>query len=222
MAKKVYLGEELFGLGALTYPTLTFKERDEDLQQSQPGLKPEERAAIIYFAMLAETPMPTASGEYNSIVYEDLEANAPYTEWPEFEEQTKYHAIPGVTFTQRTLQESYAVNLAHLQRYIQQSNLWTGIKKTLLEQSRRKQAEKAALDAQNAAAAQALAMNAITEEVAQEANERYEKETQEVEAQIQQLEAGIQHLDSSSSISSGSSILPLAAAAAAALLAFKG
>lgn len=219
MAKKVYLGEELFGLGALTYPTLTFKERDEALQQSQPGLKPEERAAIIYFAMLAETPMPTASGEYNSIVYEDLEANAPYTEWPVWEEQTKYHAIPGVTFTQRTLQESYAVNLAHLQRYIQQSNLWTGIKKTLLEQSRKKQAEKAALDAQNAAAARALAMNEITEEVAQEAAERYEKETQEVEAQIQQLEAGI---IPSSSTPSTSSILPLAAAAAAAFLAFKG
>ena len=219
MAKKVYLGEELFGLGALTYPTLTFKERDEALQQSQPGLKPEERAAIIYFAMLAETPMPTASGEYNSIVYEDLEANAPYKDWPVWEEQTKYHAVPGVTFTQRTLQESYAVNLAHLQRYIQQSNLWTGIKKTLLEQSRKKQAEKAALDAQKAAAARALAMNEITEEVAQEAAERYEKETQEVEAQIQQLEAGI---IPSSSTSSTSSILPLAAAAAAAFLAFKG
>lgn len=219
MAKKVYLGEELFGLGALTYPTLTFKERDEALQQTQPGLKPEERAAIIYFAMLAETPMPTASGEYNSIVYEDLEASAPYTEWPVMEEQTKYHAIPGVTFTQRTLQESYAVNLAHLQRYIQQSNLWTGIKKTLLEQSRKKQAEKAALDAQKAAAARALAMNEITEEVAQEAAERYEKETQEVEAQIQQLEAGIIPI---SSTSSNSSILPLAAAAAAAFLALKG
>lgn len=219
MAKKVYLGEELFGLGALTYPTLTFKERDEALQQSQPGLKPEERAAIIYFAMLAETPIPTASGEYNSIVYEDVEANSPYTEWPVWEEQTKYHALPGVTFTQRTLQESYAVNLAHLQRYIQQSNLWTGIKKTLLEQSRKKQAEKAALDAQKAAAARALAMNEITEEVAQEAAERYEKETQEVEGQIQQLEAGI---IPSSSTSSTSSILPLAAAAAAAFLAFKG
>lgn len=223
MAKKVYLDESLFGLGALTYPTLTFTERDEILKQNQPGMTDQERAAVIYFAMLAETPIPTASGTFNSIEYEVLEANAPYNEWPKCEEQTKYCAFPAVGFTQRTLQESYYINLYHLQQWLVKNNLWTGIEKTLAEESRKRQQIKAALDAQAAAAAKSLAYKRINEQEAAEVAARVEKEQAEIDRQLEEIKAGILPQEPvQTETTGGSSILPIAAAAAAAFFALKG
>lgn len=223
MAKKVYLDDTLFGLGALSYPTLTFIERDEILKQNQPGMTDQERAAVIYFAMLAETPTPTASGTFNSIEYEVLEANTPYNEWPKYEEQTKYSAFPAVGFTQRTLQESYAINLYHLQQWLVKNNLWTGIEKTLAEESRKRQEIKAGLDAQAASAAKSLAYKRINEQEAAEVAARVEKQQAEIDRQLEEIKAGILPQEpGQTATTGGSSILPIAAAAAAAFFALKG
>lgn len=226
MAKKVYRNEALFGLGALSYPTLTFQERSDIIKESQPGMTDQERAAVVYFGMLAEVPTPTSSGTYNSILYEQVEENEPdFKKWPAYEINMKYSAVGMLPTTQRSLQESYAVNLYHLQQYLVKHGLWNGIEKTLSEESRQRQSVKAALDAQAAAAAKALAYGRITQDEADEVNERVKKQQEEIERQLKQLKAGLlpDEDGGGSGTSSGiSSAVPLAIAAAAALFAFKG
>ena len=226
MAKKVYHGEDLFKLGALTYPLLSFKERDEILKKSQPGMTEQERAAVVYFGILAETPTPTASGTYNSLVYETVEEQEPdFTKWPEYEEEMKYSAFPVIPVTERSLQESYAINLYHLQNWLIRNGLYSGIEKTLSEESRQRQSVKASLDAQAAAAAKALAYGRITQDEADKVNERVKKQQEEIERQLKQLKAGLLPDEDGGGYgtSSGiSSAVPLAIAAAAALFAFKG
>ena len=224
MAKKVYRDDSRYGLGALSFPTLTFTERDEILQQSQPGMTDQERAATVYFGMLAEVPTPTASGTYNSLVYEDVESGEPdFKKWPELEEQMKYHALGFISTTQRSLQESYAINLYHLQQYLVKSGLWNGIEKTLSEESRRRQADRAALDAQAAAAAKALAYGRMTQDEATAVKNRVEQQQADIDRQLAELKAGILPTDTTGTTGSmSSSILPIAAAAAAAFFALKG
>lgn len=223
MAKKVYRDDALFGLGALSYPTLTFQERSDIIKESQPGMTDQERAAVVYFGMLAEVPTPTASGTYNSLIYEDVENNEPdFKKWPELEEEMKYHALGFISTTQRSLQESYAVNLYHLQQYLVKSGLWNGIEKTLSEESRRRQADRAALDAQAAAAAKALAYGRMTQDEATAVKNRVEQQQAEIDRQLEELKAGILPQEPGQTATGGSSILPIAAAAAAAFFALKG
>ncbi len=224
MAKKVYRDDALFGLGALSYPTLTFQERSDIIKESQPGMTDQERAAVVYFGMLAEVPTPTSSGTYNSILYEQVEENEPdFKKWPEREEEMKYHVLGFIPSTQRSLQESYAVNLYHLQQYLVKSGLWNGIEKTLSEESRRRQADRAALDAQAAAAAKALAYGRMTQDEATAVKNRVEEQQADIDRQLQELKAGILPQEpGQTSTAGGSSILPIAAAAAAAFFALKG
>lgn len=222
--KKIYRDDSRYGLGALSFPTLTFTERDEILKQSQPGMTDQERAAVVYFGMLAEVPTPTSSGTYNSLIYEDVENNEPdFKKWPELEEEMKYHALGFISTTQRSLQESYAVNLYHLQQYLVKSGLWNGIEKTLSEESRRRQADRAALDAQAAAAAKALAYGRMTQDEATAVKNRVEQQQAEIDRQLEELKAGILPQEQGQTATTGgSSILPIAAAAAAAFFALKG
>lgn len=224
MAKKVYRDEALFGLGALSYPTLTFQERSDIIKESQPGMTDQERAAVVYFGMLAEVPTPTSSGNYNSILYEQVEENEPdFKKWPAYEINMKYSAVGMLPTTQRSLQESYAVNLYHLQQYLVKHGLWTGIEKTLSEESRRRQADRAALDAQAAAAAKALAYGRMTQDEATAVKNRVEQQQAEIDRQLQELKAGILPQEpGQTATAGGSSILPIAAAAAAAFFALKG
>lgn len=224
MAKKVYRDDALFGLGALSYPTLTFQERSDIIKESQPGMTDQERAAVVYFGMLAEVPTPTASGTYNSILYEQVEENEPdFKKWPAYEINMKYSAVGMLPTTQRSLQESYAVNLYHLQQYLVKHGLWNGIEKTLSEESRRRQADRAALDAQAAQAAKALAYGRMTQDEATAVKNRVEQQQAEIDRQLQELKAGILPQEpGQTSTAGGSSILPIAAAAAAAFFALKG
>lgn len=224
MAKKVYRDDALFGLGALSYPTLTFQERSDIIKESQPGMTDQERAAVVYFGMLAEVPTPTSSGTYNSILYEQVEENEPnFKKWPAYEINMKYSAIGMLPTTQRSLQESYAVNLYHLQQYLVKHGLWNGIEKTLSEESRRRQADRAALDAQAAAAAKALAYGRMTQDEATAVKNRVEQQQAEIDRQLEELKAGILPQEpGQTATAGGSSILPIAAAAAAAFFALKG
>lgn len=224
MAKKVYRDEALFGLGALSYPTLTFQERSDIIKESQPGMTDQERAAVVYFGMLAEVPTPTSSGNYNSILYEQVEEKEPdFKKWPAYEINMKYSAVGMLPTTQRSLQESYAVNLYHLQQYLVKHGLWNGIEKTLSEESRRRQADRAALDAQAAAAAKALAYGRMTQDEATAVKNRVEKQQAEIDRQLEELKAGILPQEpGQTATTGGSSILPIAAAAAAAFFALKG
>lgn len=224
MAKKVYRDDALFGLGALSYPTLTFQERSEIIKESQPGMTDQERAAVVYFGMLAEVPTPTSSGTYNSILYEQVEENEPdFKKWPAYEINMKYSAVGMLPTTQRSLQESYAVNLYHLQQYLVKHGLWNGIEKTLSEESRRRQADRAALDAQAAAAAKALAYGRMTQDEATAVKNRVEQQQAEIDRQLEELKAGILPQEpGQTATAGGSSILPIAAAAAAAFFALKG
>lgn len=223
MAKKVYRDDALFGLGALSYPTLTFQERSDIIKESQPGMTDQERAAVVYFGMLAEVPTPTSSGNYNSILYEQVEENEPnFKKWPAYEINMKYSAIGMLPTTQRSLQESYAVNLYHLQQYLVKHGLWNGIEKTLSEESRRRQADRAALDAQAAAAAKALAYGRMTQDEATAVKNRVEQQQAEIDRQLEELKAGILPQEpGQTATTGGSSILPIAAAAAA-FFALKG
>ena len=224
MAKKVYRDDALFGLGALSYPTLTFQERSEIIKESQPGMTDQERAAVVYFGMLAEVPTPTSSGNYNSILYEQVEDKEPdFKKWPAYEINMKYSAVGMLPTTQRSLQESYAVNLYHLQQYLVKSGLWNGIEKTLSEESRRRQADRAALDAKAAQAAKALAYGRMTQDEATAVKKRVEQQQAEIDRQLEELKAGILPQEpGQTSTAGGSSILPIAAAAAAAFFALKG
>lgn len=224
MAKKVYRDEALFGLGALSYPTLTFQERSDIIKESQPGMTDQERAAVVYFGMLAEVPTPTSSGTYNSILYEQVEEKEPdFKKWPAYEINMKYSAVGMLPTTQRSLQESYAVNLYHLQQYLVKHGLWNGIEKTLSEESRRRQSDRAALDAQAQAAAKALAYGRMTQDEATAVKKRVEQQQAEIDRQLEELKAGILPQEpGQTATSGGSSILPIAAAAAAAFFALKG
>lgn len=224
MAKKVYRDDALFGLGALSYPTLTFQERSDIIKESQPGMTDQERAAVVYFGMLAEVPTPTSSGTYNSILYEQVEEKEPdFKKWPAYEINMKYSAVGMLPTTQRSLQESYAVNLYHLQQYLVKHGLWNGIQKTLSEESRRRQADRAALDAQAAAAAKALAYGRMTQDEATAVKNRVEQQQAEIDRQLEELKAGILPQEpGQTATAGGSSILPIAAAAAAAFFALKG
>lgn len=224
MVKKVYRDEALFGLGALSYPTLTFQERSDIIKESQPGMTDQERAAVVYFGMLAEVPTPTSSGTYNSILYEQVEEKEPdFKKWPVYEINMKYSAVGMLPTTQRSLQESYAVNLYHLQQYLVKHGLWNGIQKTLSEESRRRQADRAALDAQAAAAAKALAYGRMTQDEATAVKNRVEQQQAEIDRQLEELKAGILPQEpGQTGTTGGASILPIAAAAAAAFFALKG
>lgn len=130
--------------------------------------------------------------------------------------------------------EAYIRNLNKLQEWMIYNGLWDEVKKTLAEESRKLQAQAAAIQESKAAAARALAYNRITEEMNEQqrqeaiqeqarANERMDEalaKEAKVQQQIKNVENGLPPDYKEEESSSG--IIPLAIAAAAAYFAFGG
>ena len=195
MAQKIYLKDSVLGLGAFSFPVLTFNERMIDIKRRNPQLNDQERAAVVYFGMLADTPQPTTE---NKVYYLEPQ-NGPFTEfeannnpenWLDIENKLKYTAVSPIF--QSALKESepatgYYNNVLRLQYWISYNGLWNGIHKTLMEQSRKLQGLRAGIEASKAAAAKALAYSQINDEMTDEA--RVEAAQAQAQAQKQYDEA---------------------------------
>lgn len=127
----------------------------------------------------------------------------------------------------RNLQESYIQSIYHLNRYLYYNGLYSGIQKTLSEESRKLQGLKAQADASAQAAAYALAMSRINENISEEVTEKYEKQLEDAQKQSQELTEYIERINNaptgqgSVTASGTSSIIPLAIGAAVAALALR-
>lgn len=127
----------------------------------------------------------------------------------------------------RNLQESYIQSIYHLNRYLYYNGLYSGIQKTLSEESRKLQGLKAQADASAQAAAYALAMSRINENISEEVTEKYEKQLEDAQKQSQKLTEYIERINNaptgqgSVTTSGTSSIIPLAIGAAVAALALR-
>lgn len=221
--------DSIYGLSALSYPVLTFTERDLRLKESNPYMTDQERAAVVYFSMLADVPAPTVVGNYLAVDWVKAEEKAKGE--PLFwllQEGSRKYGDARLPQTSTSLQEAYVNSIWHLQRYLYMMNLWDGIEATLAEESRRRQATKAALDASGAAAAKALAYGRITQDEAATERDRIARENAELDRQLDLIRNGIlptgdnQGLEIPVQKSEGiGSLLPIAAAAAAAFFAFR-
>lgn len=125
--------------------------------------------------------------------------------------------------TTRSLQESYIESVYHLNRYLYYNGLYSGIQKTLSEESRRLQGLRAQALASQQAAAKALALSRASEDVQEEAVERYEKQLKDAQVKQQEIEDYLNKLanvptgQGSTTTAGSSSILPLVVGALAAL-----
>lgn len=212
MAKKIYIDNSMLGLGCMSLPILEFSERNEILKANSPQLDEQERAAVVYFAMLAEQPAPT--GEKNALYIDYTKTpwknNFPTKDdWLKIETEIRYGVLAPSFLksmaTEADAQTAYYKNLANLQNWLAYNGLTTGIQKTLNEESRKRQKEMAQLQASEAAAAYASYMKklneATTEEARREAAENAGKAEAELNANLQreaelkqelaELEAGI-------------------------------
>ena len=223
--------DSVYGLAALSYPVLTFTERDIRLKESNPYMTDQERAAVVYFSMLAEVPAPTAVGNYLAVDWKKAEekAKGDLIFWVDMEGRRKYGSarLPEIS---SNLQQSYVESIWHLQRYLYAMDLWSGIEATLAEESRRRQATKAALDASAANAAKALAYGRITEDEAATERDRIARENKELDRQLDLIRNGILPTGDNQGLeiveekkeSGIGGALAIAAAAAAAFFALKG
>lgn len=180
--KKIYRPNDLFGIGVFAYPILEFNERLETAKQTTPQMSGDLNAlaARVYFGMLAEQPKPTREDECYYLDWEN--SGRDYKYWLGDEEQIKYHATPWpFPLMKADAQTAYFSALKNLQSWLAYYGLTEGIKKTLAEESRKKQAELAAIQASKAAAAQALAYSRMTEDMSEEA--RYKAAENEGRAQ---------------------------------------
>lgn len=171
MAKKtIYRPNDLFGIGIFAYPILEFNERMETAKQTTPQLTGDLQAlaARVYFGMLAEQPKPTREDECYYLDWENFGHDK--EEWLKGEEYIKYHAIPiFYPLTKTDAQTAYFSALKNLQSWLAYYGLTEGIQKTLMEASRKRQADLAAIAASNAAAARALAFSQVTADMTEEA-----------------------------------------------------
>lgn len=174
MAKKVYIDD--IGLGVFSFPVLAFNERMETAKETTPQLDEQARAARVYFGMLAEQPKPTRETDVyfidweNSSVYKSGELT-PIDEWEKKEYTAKYSAFGRlfVPFVQADAQTAYFSALKNLQTWLAYYGLTEGIQKTLMEASRKRQKDLAAIAESNAAAARALAYSQQTADMTEEA-----------------------------------------------------
>lgn len=127
----------------------------------------------------------------------------------------------------RPLKESYIQSIYHLNRYLYYNGLYSGVQKTLSEESRKLQGLKAQADASAQAAAYALAMSRINENISEEVTEKYEKQLAEAQKQAQELKEYIDRVNNvptgqgSVTTSGTSGVIPLAIGAALAALALR-
>lgn len=193
-------------LGELVAPVWCFEYENNLLKKSNPELDDQERAATIYFSILARNPVVTSDGPVPWYDWETvLDATKQTPEWMLGVERLA--AIPQITVGQGVdakelyklnaryvttpANEAYFKAIKKLQTYIAKRGLWNGIQKTLNEQSRKSQAEKAALDASKAAAAYAAAMarmNADTSEEARIEAAKAEAKADELSVKAQEAE----------------------------------
>lgn len=176
MATKVYIDD--LGLGVFSLPVLAFNERMETAKETTPQMAGDLQAlaARVYFGMLAEQPKPTRETDVyfidweNSSVYKSGELT-PKDEWLKKERTAKYTAMGRllVPIVQADAQTAYFSALKNLQSWLAYYGLTEGIQKTLMEASRKRQADLAALAASNAAAARALAFSQQTADMTEEA-----------------------------------------------------
>lgn len=206
-------------LGELVAPVWLFEYENNLLKNSNPELDDQARAATIYFSILARNPVVTSTEAVPWYDWETLlDATKQTPEWMLGVESLA--AIPAVTIgngvTARELyklntnylpipaNEAYFKAIAKLQKYIAKRGLWNGIQKTLNEQSRKSQAEKAALDAKAQAAAYAAAMARMNADVSEEARiEAAEAEASANELLKQAQEAEIKLQNKLENISNG-------------------
>lgn len=193
-------------LGELVAPVWCFEYENNLLKKSNPELDDQERAATIYFSILARNPIVTSDGPVPWYDWETaLDATKQTPEWmlgverlaaiPQFTIGQGVKAKELYRLNERYLpipaNEAYFKAVAKLQKYIAKRGLWNGIQKTLNEQSRKCQAEKAALDASKAAAAYAAAMarmNADTSEEARIEAAKAEAKAEELSIKAQEAE----------------------------------
>ena len=175
MVRKIDIKDRL-GLGLFSYPILEFNERMETAKRTTPQMNEQERAARVYFGMLAEQPKPTRETD---VYFIDWENTSPYKSgelvpvdsWLKQEDAAKYSAFGRilVPFVQADAQTAYFHALKNLQTWLSYYGLTTGIEKTLMEASRKRQADLAAINESNAAAARALALSQQTADMTEEA-----------------------------------------------------
>ena len=193
-------------LGELVAPVWCFEYENNLLKNSNPELDDQARAATVYFSILARNPVVTSTDEAPWYDWETLlDSNKQTPEWMLGVERLA--AIPAITigrdisatelyrlgpnYLPTPANEAYFKAVAKLQKYIAKRGLWNGIQKTLNEQSRKSQAEKAALDASKAAAAYAAAMarmNADTSEEARIEAAKAEAKAEELSIKAQEAE----------------------------------
>lgn len=176
MAKKIYIDD--LGIGIFSFPVLAFNERMETAKETTPQMVGDSQAlaARVYFGMLAEQPKPTRETDVyfidweNSSIYKSGELT-PVDEWLKQERMAKYTAIGRflVPIVQADAQTAYFSALKNLQSWLSYYGLTEGIQKTLMEASRKRQADLAAIAASNAAAARALAFSKQTADMTEEA-----------------------------------------------------
>lgn len=184
MAKKIYTTNEKIGLGFFSLPILEFNERFEEITKNNPQLTPVEAAAVVYFGMCADTPMPTKESNVYAVFWADT--GVPTEQWLEIEYNQRYYGVySGIhpPFRIVDAQTGYLNNVKVLQNWLAYNGLYEGIEKTLTEESRKLQAQAAAASASAQAAAYALAMSRITDDMTEEA--RAEAAQRQAEAQKQ-------------------------------------
>lgn len=261
--------EPNFELGPWDFPISEFLYRFAMLKRNSPQYTDEEAAAVVYFGMVADQPMPTAEYTDIAIDWDAVDAIAydknlvaslagidaaqlgPNYYLPFFDDEVMTHtkikkdgklyfgikkddngkwqiAFLGksVRLT-RTLKESYEASVYHLNRFLCYNGLYTGVQKTLAEESRRLQGLRAQALASQQAAAKALALSKASENVQEEVVERYEKQLEEAQAKEAEITDYLQKLSrtpegqGSTSASGLSGIIPLAIGAAVAALALR-
>lgn len=171
MAKKIYRPNDLFGLGVFAYPILEFNERMETAKQTTPQMSGDLQAlaARVYFGMLAEQPKPTREDD---VYFTDWEnSGVDKKDWLKYEDATKYSVFDWLQeYRIRTdAQTAYFSALKNLQTWLAYNGLSEGIQKTLMEASRKRQADLAAIAASNASAARALAFSQQSADMTEEA-----------------------------------------------------
>lgn len=184
MAKKIYTTNEKIGLGFFSLPILEFNERFEEISKNNPQLTPVEVAAVVYFGMCADTPMPTKQTDVYAVYWNP--DGVPVEKWLESEYNQRYYGVYlGIhpPFRIVDAQTGYLNNVKVLQTWLAYNGLYEGIEKTLTEESRKLQAQAAAASASAQAAAYALAMSRITDDMTDEA--RVEAAQRQAEAQKQ-------------------------------------
>lgn len=195
-------------LGELVAPVWCFEYENNLLKNSNPELDDQARAANVYFSILARNPIVTSTNDAPWYDWETLlDSNKQTPEWMLGVERLA--AIPAVTigrdvsatelyklnknYLPTPANEAYFKAVEKLQKYIAKRGLWKGIQKTLNEQSRKSQAEKAALDASAAYAAYAAAMARMNAENSEEARiEAAKAEAKAEELSIKAQEAEIE------------------------------